>query len=51
VNREGQTLWEINNWVGNVPQDDWPKVVQLVEVTREKKVVWALRDWTTRAGI
>jgi hypothetical protein len=73
VNRDGETVWEINNgdlpsiplhtvqevtrlangntlinnWVGNVPAQDWPKVVQLIEVTPDKKVVWALRDWTT----
>jgi Mal s 1 allergenic protein-like len=41
----GNTL--INNWVGSVPQPDWPTVVQLIEVTRDKQVVWALRDWTT----
>jgi hypothetical protein len=41
----GNTL--INNWVGSVPQADWPTVVQLIEVTPDKKVVWALRDWTT----
>ena len=41
----GNTL--INNWVGDVPQADWPTVVQLIEVTPDKKVVWALRDWTT----
>jgi hypothetical protein len=41
----GNTL--INNWVGNTPLPDWPKVVQLIEVTPQKKVVWALRDWTT----
>jgi hypothetical protein len=41
----GNTL--INNWVGSVPQQDWPTVVQLIEVTPDKKVVWALRDWTT----
>jgi hypothetical protein len=41
----GNTL--INNWVGSVPQAEWPSVVQLIEVTPEKKVVWALRDWTT----
>ncbi len=40
----GNTL--INNWVGSVPQADWPRVVQLIEVTPQKKVVWALRDWT-----
>jgi len=41
----GNTL--INNWVGSVPLAEWPAVVQLIEVTRDKKVVWALRDWTT----
>lgn len=41
----GNTL--INNWVGSVPQAEWPTVVQLIEVTRDKKIVWALRDWTT----
>lgn len=41
----GHTL--INNWVGSVPQEEWPKVVQVIEVTADKKVVWALRDWTT----
>ncbi|MGH9523085.1 MAG: alpha-L-fucosidase [Terriglobales bacterium] len=40
----GDTL--INNWVGNVPLAQWPTVVQLIEVTPDKKVVWALRDWT-----
>ena len=37
----------INNWVGSVPLEEWPKVVQLIEVTPTKTVVWALRDWTT----
>jgi hypothetical protein len=41
----GNTL--INNWPGRVPQSEWPSVVQLVEVTPAKKVVWALRDWDT----
>jgi hypothetical protein len=41
----GNTL--INNWPGGVPQEDWPKIVQLIEVTPDKKIVWALRDWTT----
>jgi hypothetical protein len=41
----GNTL--INNWVGNVPQSDWPTVVQLIEVNPAKKVVWALRNWMT----
>ena len=41
----GNTL--INNWGGSVAQESWPTVVQLIEVTPDKKVVWALRDWTT----
>lgn len=40
----GNTL--INNWVGGV-QGDWTGVVQLIEVTRDKRVASALRDWTT----
>lgn len=39
----GNTL--INNWPGGLPLAEWPKVVQLIEVTPGKKVVWALRDW------
>jgi hypothetical protein len=39
----GNTL--INNWAGSAPADQWKTVVQLIEVTRDKKVVWALRDW------
>lgn len=39
----GNTL--INNWAGSLPLADWPNVVQLIEVTPAKKVVWALRDW------
>lgn len=41
----GNTL--INNWIGGVKKPDWPAVVQLIEVTPDKKVVWALRDWET----
>jgi hypothetical protein len=47
VSRLGNGNTLINNWVGSVPQAEWPTVVQLIEVTRDKKVVWALRDWTT----
>ena len=39
----GNTL--INNWAGSLPKEQWPTVVQLIEVTPDKKVVWALRDW------
>jgi hypothetical protein len=41
----GNTL--INNWAGSLPQEQWPTTVQLIEVTPDKRVVWALRDWTT----
>ena len=39
----GNTL--INNWAGSRPFEEWPDVVQLIEVTLGKKVVWPLRDW------
>jgi len=41
----GNTL--INNWAGSLPEEEWPNVVQLIGVTPERKVVWALRDWKT----
>lgn len=37
----------INNWPGSLKLEDWPSVVQVIEVTPDKRVVWALRDWTT----
>jgi hypothetical protein len=33
------------NWTTRVPKPDWPKIVQLIEVTPEKKVVWAINQW------
>jgi hypothetical protein len=40
----GNTL--ITNWVANtVKPEDWPKTVQVIEVTPAKKVVWALSSW------
>ncbi|HTX37302.1 MAG TPA: hypothetical protein VME43_19880 [Bryobacteraceae bacterium] len=39
----GNTL--INNWPGSLPEDQWAGTVQLIEVTPDKKVVWALQDW------
>jgi hypothetical protein len=42
---DGNTL--INNWTGGLPLEEWPKAVQLIEVTPDKKVVWALQDWKT----
>jgi hypothetical protein len=41
----GNTL--INNWAGSRPKTEWTSVVQLIEVSPDKKVVWALRDWET----
>jgi hypothetical protein len=41
----GNTL--INNWPGSLPIEQWPSTVQLIEVTPDKKVVWALQDWKT----
>ncbi|OCX52049.1 hypothetical protein BEL04_11120 [Mucilaginibacter sp. PPCGB 2223] len=35
----------ICNWYGGVKKADWKKVVQVIEVTPDKKVVWALRQW------
>jgi outer membrane protein assembly factor BamB len=42
----GDTVF--SNWVPNKITDpkDWPTTVQLFEVTPEKKIVWALREWT-----
>jgi len=41
----GNTL--INNWSGGLPPDEVQSAVQLVEITPDKKVVWALKDWKT----
>jgi len=35
----------ICNWPGRLPLSEWPKVVQVIEVTPSKKVVWALDDF------
>ena len=41
----------ICNWCpGHVKNKaDWPNTVQVLEVTPEKRVVWALREWTEPA--
>jgi hypothetical protein len=33
------------NWGGSIRKEDWNKVVQVIEVTPDKKVVWALHQW------
>jgi hypothetical protein len=41
----GNTL--LCNWcAGTVNPKDWPTTVQILEVTPDKKVVWALRSWS-----
>ena len=40
----GNTI--ICNWTARVKKDDWPKIVQVIEVTPDKKVVWAFNEWT-----
>ena len=40
----GNTI--ICNWcAGMKNKDDWRKTVQVLEVTKDKKLVWALRSW------
>ena len=35
----------ICNWGGFLRKEDWDKVVQVIEVTPDKKVIWALHQW------
>jgi hypothetical protein len=35
----------ICNWGGSIRKTDWDKVVQIIEVTPDKRVVWALHQW------
>jgi hypothetical protein len=39
----GNTI--ICNWGGSIQKSDWNKVVQIIEVTPDRKVVWALHQW------
>jgi outer membrane protein assembly factor BamB len=43
----------ISNWCPNGIKSpaEWPKSVQILEVTPDKKVVWALRSWTDPADL
>lgn len=47
----GNTI--ISNWCAGSVKDtaDWKKTVQIIEVTRDKKVVWALRSWEGEADL
>jgi hypothetical protein len=42
----GNTVF--SNWCNNGIKNaaDWPNAVQLIEVTPQKQVVWALRQWS-----
>jgi hypothetical protein len=35
----------ICNWGGFLRKEDWDKVVQVIEVSPDKKIVWALHQW------
>lgn len=37
----------ITNWTARVNKPDWPKIVQLIEVTPAKQAVWAINEWKT----
>jgi len=36
----------ICNWTAGVKKPDWPKIIQIIEVTPDKQVVWAVNSWT-----
>lgn len=43
----------ISNWCPGALKDpkDWPGTVQVIEVTPDKKVVWALSSWNEPANL
>jgi len=41
--QNGNTV--VCNWGGFLRKEDWDKVVQVIEVTPGKKIVWALHQW------
>ncbi|MEP6750711.1 MAG: hypothetical protein ABJB86_23445, partial [Bacteroidota bacterium] len=46
----GNTI--ICNWCAGLKDtSDWRKTVQVLEVTRDKKLVWALRAWSGNADL
>jgi len=45
LNRLANGNTVISNWCGSIQKEDWDKVVQVLEVTPDKKVVWALHQW------
>lgn len=53
VNRLSNGNTVITNWCPNALKDPklWPTSVQAIEVTPDKKVVWALRSWEKPAAL
>ena len=45
LNRLANGNTVISNWGGSIRKEDWDKVVQVMEVTKDKKLVWALYQW------
>ncbi len=45
LNRLANGNTVISNWGGSIRKEDWDKVVQVLEITRDKKLVWALHQW------
>jgi len=45
LNRLANGNTVISNWGGSIRKEDWDKVVQVIEVTPGKKIVWALHQW------
>jgi hypothetical protein len=45
LNRLANGNTVISNWGGSLRKEDWDKVVQVLEVTADKKIVWALHQW------
>jgi len=33
------------NWTAGVKKPDWPSIVQVIEVTPDRNVAWAFREW------
>ncbi len=45
LNRLANGNTVISNWGGSIRKEDWDKVVQVLEITPDKKLVWALHQW------
>jgi hypothetical protein len=52
LNRLANGNTVISNWCANGIKDakEWPGSVQFIEVTPDKKIVWALRSWDEPAN-